>query len=160
MKELIINLPIESYSVKNNVISETGEIFVQVDSCFFPSKNWTDFGRIIIFWWAQSIIKLLSEKEIRVKCDFMDGSYRFDIEKTDSSDTWHIYFIKETSDSEEIELEFDTNSKQFTDEVLKKMELIQNKLRIIQNNDGFQRVKKFRGEYIRLRDEYFSKNTA
>jgi hypothetical protein len=156
MKELLINLPIESYSVKGNVISETGEIFVQVDDCFFPSKNWTDFGRVIIFWWAQSITKLLSGNEIRVKCDFMDGSYRFDIEKTDSSDIWHIYFIKETPDSEDIELEFDTNAKQFTDEVLTKIETIQDKLKILQNDDGVQRVKNFRDEYIRLKEEYFS----
>jgi hypothetical protein len=157
MKTLIINLPIDSYSVKSNILSRTGEIFVQADEdYYFPSKNWTDFGSTIIFWWAEAVAKLLSEKESRVKCDFMDGSYRFDIEKTNSTDIWHVYFIKETSDEKEvIEQEFDIKAKQFADEILKKTEIIQNKLKSIQNNEGLQRVKSFRNELRLLRDDYF-----
>lgn len=78
---------------------EIGEIYVQLDNYNFPEKGWTDFGFNIIFWWLESFIKIHSGELKLVQCDFMDGSYRFDVKRINNL-VWNIEFIAERKGDE------------------------------------------------------------
>ena len=50
------------------------EINWKIDDKYYPMKNWTDFGVVIIGWWIRSVLDELpteGEGELR----FMDGPY-------------------------------------------------------------------------------------
>jgi hypothetical protein len=118
MKTFKIHLPLESY-IHNGKVDDFGEIHIKLNNYAFPDKEWTDFGLIIIYWWMDAFLKLLSGEEKKVGCDFMDGNFRFDVEIMNSPQTWHISLIKEWADSEEIKDEGKVDVKQATDEILR-----------------------------------------
>jgi len=90
---------LESY--KNTASSELGIIYVKFNDEPFPNNEWTDFGFTIIPWWTQEVKKLVDGSETSVSCEFMDGSYRYDISKVNSQ-VWKMSFIKEYADSENV----------------------------------------------------------
>jgi hypothetical protein len=96
-----ININIASYIKESKKIDDFGDIHIKLDEYCFPSEGWTDFGSDIIYWWMESIIELLSEKEQKVACSFMDGNYRFDLAVKDP-ETCKIQCIREVSKGEEI----------------------------------------------------------
>lgn len=90
---------LETY--KDTATSELGTIYVKFNDEPFPNDEWTDFGFTIIPWWTQEVKKLTDRSETIVSCEFIDGSYRFDIAQVNSR-TWKLSFIKEYADSEKI----------------------------------------------------------
>jgi hypothetical protein len=96
-----ININIASYTRESKKIDDFGDIHIKLDDYCFPSEVWTDFGSDIIYWWMESIIDLLSGKEQKVACSFMDGNYRFDLTAQDSN-LWKIECIRENTESEEV----------------------------------------------------------
>ena len=107
----------ESY-IKSGKVDDFGKIHIEIGDYAFPDKEWTDFGRIIVFWWLDAFIKLLSGERKKVECKFMDGSYRFDVETTNSPQVWRISLIREWADSEETCEQSEIDVKQATDEFL------------------------------------------
>ncbi len=89
---------LESYK---SASSELGIIYVKFNDEPFPNDEWTDFGFTIIPWWTQEIKKLVDRSETSVSCEFMDGSYRYDVAKVNPQ-IWKMSFIKEYADSEKI----------------------------------------------------------
>lgn len=96
-----INIKIASYTRESEKVDDFGDIHIKLDDYCFPSEVWTDFGSDIIYWWMESIIELLSKKEQKVACSFMDGNYRFDLIAQDSK-LWKIECIRENAESEEV----------------------------------------------------------
>ncbi len=125
MKRFAIKNYFETY--KPTLSNEIGKIYVQLDDYSFPDDEWTDFGQTIVFWWLESFYKLLSNEEKKVKCQFMDGNYRFDIEAI-SSEVWQISFVKEGSKNVVLN-KGEVFAKQATEVLLEVAEGIQNKLK-------------------------------
>ena len=118
MDAFTIHLPLESY-IHDGKIDDFGKVHLQLGEYVFPDKEWTDFGLIIIHSWMDAFLNLLSKKEKKVECDFMDGNYRFDVEVTGSPKVWRIYLIREWTDSEEVKNQGEIAVKQATDELLR-----------------------------------------
>lgn len=110
-----------------------GDIYIELENFAFPDSGWTDFGIDIIYWWMEAFMKLHAKVERRVKCSFMDGNFRFDVEITDKPEIWRIYLIKEYSDSEVVEDNGEINAEQATTTLLQ----IANTLTdVINKNEG------------------------
>ena len=58
----------------------TGVICLELNSYFFPERQWSDFPVVILSWWAREILRML-EGEVHVKGNFMDGPFSFSIEQ-------------------------------------------------------------------------------
>lgn len=123
MKNFTIHIDSDSYVWKNGKVDDFGKIYVQLDEYDFPHKSWTDFGRTIVGWWMQSFSSLLNKEKNKVECDFMDGSYRFDITALDSK-KWKFEFVKEKAESEEILHEGEADADQATESLLEAVEKI------------------------------------
>ncbi len=50
------------------------EISWEHDGIYYPTKNWVDFGCIVLGWWVSTIIKLLRGDD-EGNFAFMDGPY-------------------------------------------------------------------------------------
>lgn len=116
MNVLKIYLSPASY-IYDGRVSDFGKIHIKVGECSFPEREWTDFGRIIVFWWMDAFSKLLTGEEKEVQCKFMDGNFRFDV-KSISKQLWHVSLIKEKAESEEIQYEDEISVEQATSELL------------------------------------------
>lgn len=123
MKKFTIHVDSDSYIWENGKVDDFGKIYIQLNDYSFPDENWTDFGRTIVAWWMQSFRKLLNEEETKVKCDFMDGSYRFDITVINPK-SWKFEFIKERAESEEIWQAGEVDVDQATENLLEAAEKI------------------------------------
>lgn len=123
--EVVINK--DSFIDENDELGRFGDIYVKINDYNFPSEVWTDFGRDIVYWWMESFIELLSNKEKRVSCGFMDGNYRFDL-ISETVDLWKVQCIRESSDSEEIWNESTIDVKQAVNSLIKIAEEFKNLL--------------------------------
>ena len=97
MSEIEFKYNFESYQRENGIVSDFGEIYLQVNKFSFPEEQWTDFGCGVIYTWSEEVIKLLTNSALRVECNFYDGAFLFYIEKIQSS-IWEITFVDEDSD--------------------------------------------------------------
>jgi hypothetical protein len=157
MNTFTINFPLNSYLIETKKVNQFGEIFVQVGEFAFPSKNWTDFGAVILFWWLHEISDLMSEKDVRrIQCKFMDGNFRFDVEETDSINIWKVYFIREKSNDDEIEQEANIDAERFTDELLDKIEMIKELGNLTKNIEGVERIEKLIKSFKHQKRRYFN----
>jgi hypothetical protein len=157
MNTFTINLPLNSYLIEDNNVNQFGEISVQIAEFVFPSKDWTDFGAVILFWWLHEISDLMSEKDVkRIQCKFMDGNFRFDVEETDSINIWKVYFIREKSNDDEIEQEANIDAERFTDELLGKIEMIKELGNLTQNIEGVERIEKLIKSFKHQKRRYFN----
>lgn len=142
MKTFNIHLPLESYK-HNGKVDDFGEIHIQLGKYAFPDKQWTDFGLIIIYWWMDAFLKLLSGEVKKVSCDFMDGNFRFDVEIMDHRQNWRVSLIREWADLEETKDAGEIDIKQATDEILrvvtevKNLDLESGKAEYVKNIDDF-----------------------
>ena len=59
--------------------SIVGPIWLTVGEWAFPTSAWDDFPVVILGWWAESAITVLTGKTKIFQCYFMDGPYRFTI---------------------------------------------------------------------------------
>ena len=94
MKLLTFHLTPSSFVARNGKIKEIGEVYIQLDDYAFPDKEWNDFAFNIIYWWMESFAKLFMNETEKIKCSFMDGNYRFEVEKV-TSQIWNVQFIAE-----------------------------------------------------------------
>lgn len=113
MNQLSLHISPESYEQDGRF----GKIYIQLDDYAFPGKGWTDFGSDLIYWWMESLIKLLTKTEKKVRCSFMDGNYRFDLEISNDKKFWKIFLIREYADSEEIKAEGQVDPTQTTEAI-------------------------------------------
>ena len=123
MEKFAIHIDSDSYIGENGKVDDFGKIYIQLNDYDFPDKNWTDFGRTIVGWWMQAFRKLLNKEETKVECDFMDGSYRFNVTAVDSK-IWKFEFIKEKADGEEIWQEGEVDADQATENLLETVDRI------------------------------------
>ena len=119
MQEFNVHISLECF--KNGF----GEIYVRFGDYFFPGNKWTDFSENLLSWWAEEFTKLLTARQSKVKCGFMDGAVRLDIEAIDEK-TWRIQCIREYANSEESELEYKINPIQASESLLKAISLMLN----------------------------------
>jgi hypothetical protein len=70
----------------------TGIIHVEADGFVFPEVEWDDFVVIILGWWLNDIIGLISGSTKNCSCQFMDGPLQFNIEVKDPK-KWMIQFV-------------------------------------------------------------------
>jgi hypothetical protein len=115
MEKLDIQISLESF---NNGF---GEIYIKFSDYIFPGNKWTDFSENLLTWWTEEFAKLLTKKETKAKCGFMDGPVRFDIEVL-SGDIWQIQCIREYADSEECEYKTEIEALQATESLLQAVE--------------------------------------
>ncbi len=108
IQDFTVHLPLETYISRNSEVKTIGDVYIELDGYFFPEKNWYDFGENLLSWWTEEFTKLLNGEEAKVKCGFMDGPFRFDIE-IQNNKTWKIQCIKEYSSSEECEYKAEIN---------------------------------------------------
>jgi hypothetical protein len=79
---------------KHNCV--TGHISITIREITFPENNWDDFIVTILGWWLTSTIEVISGKESKGYCYFMDGPYKFEIEAS-SKDVWKCRFLERGS---------------------------------------------------------------
>lgn len=78
-----INVNTEKYNktMSGNLLTS---IYVKANDFYFPDKDWTDFTSVILDWWVNQSINLLSQKKRKVEFDFMDGSYKIIVTRKNS----------------------------------------------------------------------------
>ena len=155
MKEFKIHNFLDTYEPRSS--SEFGRIYVELGDYAFPGKGWTDFGTQIVFWWMQAFIKLLSEEEKKIRCNFMDGNYRFDVEATDSPQKLCIYFVKERADSDELLHQGEVDLQQITEELLQAVSLVQKRFEEKNNFPAVNRVEQLKDDFLRKREISFAR---
>lgn len=135
MNQIIIHLPLSSY-----VSNDFGEFCVQLEDYYFPSKDWTDFGKRVVFSWTDQLAELLLGRSKKVHCRFMDGNYRLDVETNGSNETLNISFIQDAKHIDKVEHQGKVNSEQFFGEVLRVIKSIQDECRKNKNYDAVNRI--------------------
>ena len=116
MKLLTFHLSQDSFVATNGKIKEIGETYIQLDDYTFPDKEWTDFAFNIIYWWMESFTKLFTNEAKKIQCNFMDGNYRFDVEKI-TLKVWNVKFIAERA-VDEVWQSGEVDSKQATEAIV------------------------------------------
>ena len=154
MKKFKIHIDADSYIWENGKIDDFGKIYIQLDEYDFPDLNWTDFGRTIIGWWINAFYQLETGEKSYVQCDFMDGSYRFDVSIIDS-ENWSFKFIEEKADSEEIWEEGICRADQAIENLLQAAEIIVR----LYNTEGNVKATKNYEELMKLLASARTKNT-
>jgi hypothetical protein len=66
--------------VKSSRDLVTGEISVRLGDTSFPDAHWNDFVVVIMSWWLEEILKIVTGTGTRSYCRFMDGPYWFAID--------------------------------------------------------------------------------
>lgn len=119
----------ETFEIYTNLDSygetEVGEIYVRLNDYSFPEEGWTDFGFNIVFWWLDSFIQLHLTESEKVQCDFMDGSYRFDIKRISKS-VWEVELIAER-ENDEVRQKGQVNSFEATESLIKTGKMLKDK---------------------------------
>jgi hypothetical protein len=57
----------------------TADIWILIDGCEFPMLGWNDFAFIILGWWSDALLRLLSKASEKELIYFMDGPYAVEI---------------------------------------------------------------------------------
>lgn len=135
MNQFIIHLPTAAY-----VSDDFGEFCVQLGEYYFPSKAWTDFGERVIFNWADELNKLLTGESKKVRCKFMDGNYRLDVETANSKETLNIEFIRDARDIDDVKHQENVNLEQFFQEILRVIKTIQEECKKNNNFEAVDRI--------------------
>lgn len=89
---------------ETTIDSVIGVIYVQADNYAFPDDSWADFGVTILGWWLSEVSSLTLETRRSCSCKFMDGNFRFDIERV-SNDKWRLTFVEERGRGDKIEFQ-------------------------------------------------------
>lgn len=58
-------------------LSVTGQFYIRFGEKALPNAEWDDFVFIVVTWWLKDLLDLL--KKGRIRCDFMDDSYKMDL---------------------------------------------------------------------------------
>jgi|GEM_PF-3671431 len=67
--------------------TSTGVVFLEIDNKFFPDSVWSDFPDVILGWWLEGFIQLLSFNEQGYyELLFMDGPCKWVIDYDGSQD--------------------------------------------------------------------------
>lgn len=75
-----MNLEVRIDSDKmNKYIREGGELLFEIawidNGLYYPMNPWLDFGVLILGWWTNAIVSMISGGEDNIKLSFMDGPY-------------------------------------------------------------------------------------
>lgn len=149
MNQLRIHLSTEYY--KNN---NFGEFFVQLGDYYFPNEGWTDFGQRVIFDWLNKLTSFFSKQSEIAVCKFMDGNFRFDVESTENSTQLNLKFIKERSESDEIEHQEIVDTNQFIQEILRIVKEIRTNCEVEENFDAVNRIEESVKRFEKATDDY------
>lgn len=91
----MIKLHVDTDSIRVAKSSLSTQIFsrlyFQVDSDFFPAKNWDDFSVIILAWWLHQVRHMYEGSKSTF--NFMDGPYFFEVYLEEN--ICHIQFIED-----------------------------------------------------------------
>lgn len=156
IKNFTIEFHADSYIADNKKLKEVGKICVRLDDYVFPDKEWTDFGKRIVFFWMDNFSKLLSGDEKKVQCEFMDGNYRFDVEVTDMPKIWRIFLIREWADAEQLEQHGEIEIMQATDEILRVAAEIKSLEKKTGKVEYLKNVESFMQKFLTLRQKHFT----
>ena len=122
-----------------------GRICLLLDDYAFPEKEWTDFGRTIIPWWLDAVRRIYLS-ETALVCSFMDGPYRFLIEKKDSS-IWSVKFLEEREKTQTL-AEGKVQASNVTAEILSAYDQVITLYKAEGDNDKEAKLKKLRGSFL------------
>ncbi len=88
-----MQLIVDSKSIRRaNNGNITGKICLEHEGIFFPDRDWNDFVNIILNWWLEGLLNLLSDETNGAEFSFMDGSFDFFIKKDFDDKSWLIEF--------------------------------------------------------------------
>jgi hypothetical protein len=74
MKEA--HLIVETSSIKVRINGPaTGNIWLELDSYYFPANGWNDFVVVVLGWWANALLRLIRGISTRETVHFMEGPY-------------------------------------------------------------------------------------
>ena len=65
--------------VKSATDSITGTFYVKLGDFVFPDDKWNDFIVVILDWWLNNLLLIIDNHIEKITCNFMDGSFRFEI---------------------------------------------------------------------------------
>ena len=65
--------------VKTATDSISGTFYVKLGEFVFPDDKWNDFIVIILDWWLNDLLLIITNPIHKITCNFMDGSFRFEI---------------------------------------------------------------------------------
>lgn len=153
MNQFVIHLPVENY-----ISTDFGELYVQLGDYYFPDKVWTDFGETVVFGWKSQLTKLFSKQSGKIRCKFMDGNFRFDVETTNSKELLNLLFIREKRDSDETEHQEMVYTEQFFQEILRVNTAIQEECKKNGNYEAVNRIEIKNKEFQSAKDSFMKAN--
>jgi hypothetical protein len=90
-----------SRSRSGNVL---GGIWLSVDGSAFPTALWSDFIVVVLGWWCQALLELLSGDQGPIEVNFMDGPYRVDLGPLDRG-SLHVVLVERDRKGREADVE-------------------------------------------------------
>jgi hypothetical protein len=105
-----MNLEVRIDSRKmNKYIREGGQLLFDIawidNGLYYPMDPWLDFGVLVLGWWTNAILSMISGAEDTIKLSFMDGPYylmmtinRISQEVTFSGENGRIFEAKSSID--------------------------------------------------------------
>jgi hypothetical protein len=70
-----INILIDKNSIENNNNKITGKICFYINNNYFPDSDWNDFLVIVLNWWIDSLVNIISNNKLYYDFMFMDGPF-------------------------------------------------------------------------------------
>ena len=62
--------------------SATGNLWLDVGGCKFPAEGWNDLVVVVLGWWVNAVLRLLSNDSSCEVVNFMDGPYTVRVSMT------------------------------------------------------------------------------
>jgi hypothetical protein len=84
--------------------SVLGNISVECNDIWFPTKNWSDFPVIVLSWWTFECLRLLDGEVAMTDFSFMDGPHKIDVRR---KGRYGLILVLFDSDTERASLEVD-----------------------------------------------------
>jgi hypothetical protein len=101
-----------------------GFICCQYGTKFFPEDVWDDFVVIILDWWIQAALRLVTQSSDEEKLLFMDGPFAMFIERLDNSQC-EMTWVDTQQDGEKFSFTIPFN--RFLEQLTKAVDLVINK---------------------------------
>lgn len=105
IKAIIKDEDLLTQNVKDKLIFT---IFWQHNEISYPSKDWEDFGCVVIGWWVSTVIQFLAG-ENEGEFSFMDGPYSISAKYNQDSEAL-VLFPEQTNSVWEIQLRIIINA--------------------------------------------------
>lgn len=65
-----------------------------IGDAWFPHRDWTDFGAVVLTWWADAVSALLGDHVQEVEVKFMEGPYSVELGAGATRSVWSVRWVE------------------------------------------------------------------